>query len=478
MSKLMCLVMESDPYKGAESMTCTRNSRIVLLSIYGSLLHEDGTPYEGADFLLKHLIDSYFDVYFVAFSIKIDVMQKQLQQSALANPICKIIYGRTIATLERAIKKSFVLSNTIIYAGATQAELLMVRKLGMSFCYCSYATDDKDIVKLNFLKSNENIAASAKKILTVCQIRYDNPRKVLNFNADLRGFCSPVLIPRDINGIQVYKPLAEEVIDKTSNVRVLHVRDFRTLIQAINKIKYIHGSGRSSTRGSCNVYFRGQAELYNGNMCPSAYRTIGKSFEKKRMIDKELHHKLCKFRRNAGDTIKALRLKVLEGLFQQYEEKTRWLDAVDNVWVALWFSCQRRWERNGFVQYVTRSPSLENPEFQYAYIVVLVADKKCEILDLRTQTPSQFLRPHVQHGVLLRKRGKDKLPCVDMSGLVHGIIRIDLSDALTWLGNSPSLSATMMFPNPAFDSGFSALIDDCKRMSDGRWSDLEVPYFK
>jgi hypothetical protein len=44
------------------------------------------------------------------------------------------------------------------------------------------------------------------------------------------------------------------------------------------------------------------------------------------------------------------------------------------------------------------------------------------------------------------------------------VIRIDLPDALRWLGNSESFEVSNVFLNPAFDTGLRDLIEDGKKV--------------
>jgi hypothetical protein len=108
---------------------------------------------------------------------------------------------------------------------------------------------------------------------------------------------------------------------------------------------------------------------------------------------------------------------------------------------------------------------------KYAYILLVAADyqqtgapglfkgPETELIDLRTAAPSIFLRPHAQHGVLFRKRGKGTVRPIDYADQVRGIIRIDLADALAWLGEAKTLSTHALFPPPYYDHGYKILLD-------------------
>ena len=62
----------------------------------------------------------------------------------------------------------------------------------------------------------------------------------------------------------------------------------------------------------------------------------------------------------------------------------------------------------------------------------LEVGENTEFIDLRVATPSVFVRPHSQHGVLFRPRGGPERRKTDYSSSVVGIIRASLKDAINW----------------------------------------------
>lgn len=296
--------------------------------------------------------------------------------------------------------------------------------------------------------------------------------KTISYNQAIKDFRSPVRLKKDNNGNANQFAYAEWIND-ASEVEMLHVRDFKTLIQVIGKAKY---SESLKANGGAVLFFRGQARFYGTKLQPSVYRTLRRNKSK---VDAKVESEVNQFIRLAGANIEKLSPVVVEGLFQQYEKPSRWIDVVDNIWIALWFACHDRWEESGRVVYVRRQPSKEKDHCRYAYILLLGAvqgerlgagywkSQSCEYLDLRCAVPSQYLRPHVQHGILIRKLNKQGLPAEDMTGLVKGIIRIDLEDALHWLGEAESLSVPTLFPGPMFDTGFRDILEDCEKAKMG-----------
>lgn len=85
---------------------------------------------------------------------------------------------------------------------------------------------------------------------------------------------------------------------------------------------------------------------------------------------------------------------------------------------------------------------------------------RTELVDLRVACPSIFLRPHAQHGVLFRKKGIGVVRPTDYADQVRGIIRIDLSNALAWVGNAITLGTHTLFPPPYYDHGYKILLDE------------------
>ena len=155
----------------------------------------------------------------------------------------------------------------------------------------------------------------------------------------------------------------------------------------------------------------------------------------------------------------------VEPLLQHYGVKTRWLDVVDNLWVALWFACHH-FEREGRYVHVVRK-TLHGPARVGVYVIaVVMAGETQEVapglhlsqvsgrtIDLRRAVPSYYIRPHAQHGLLVRPRADD------MANLKMAAFRVELADALTWLGESLLLSAFGLYPPATVDDGYRQLLN-------------------
>ena len=86
-------------------------------------------------------------------------------------------------------------------------------------------------------------------------------------------------------------------------------------------------------------------------------------------------------------------------------------------------------------------------------------DGRSETIDLRVAVPSHFVRPHAQHGLLVRKLSKNGLPVCDCGALHVGTIRVDLAAALEWIGSAATLTSHSLFPPAYYDYGYRELLE-------------------
>lgn len=259
--------------------------------------------------------------------------------------------------------------------------------------------------------------------------------------------------------------------DERTGLGVLHVKSLSAFIQAIGYLKFLY------RKEGATIYYRGQTELYDSGVdakgsyrfCPSGLRKIKREIaaqEFRKEVKSKVEclrdtHPMFKDKKDFPDS-------VLEGLLQQYGLDTTWFDVVDNIWVALWFACFKsiypvttkltddKTCVRSYIHMIRREAHKEQDRERYAYILLLGADKNAEVVDLRCSLPSVFIRPHVQHGLLVRLKDKN---AVNMVSLIKGIIRIDLLDALAWLGEGRTLLPESIMPPPNYDSGFRQLLE-------------------
>jgi hypothetical protein len=242
-------------------------------------------------------------------------------------------------------------------------------------------------------------------------------------------------------------------------IPIFEARSYHKLNQLLGYAKYIN-------RSAGHVYFRGQSDLYD-----SCLPSIVRGCKTKSGVQKRISV-LSKFL--ARETGKHAILRKIDSiyyspLYQHYGISTKWIDLVDNVWVAIWFGMHefsaKSYERE--YVYVRR----RKPDDHFLYVLLVFIDaveskspgfyvgKEHDLVDLRTGAPSMFLRPHAQHGLLARCRGGQDIESNDFMRYVCGIIRVRLSDAYDWIGQGHLLTHINMFPSPMYDYGYAFLLE-------------------
>lgn len=231
-------------------------------------------------------------------------------------------------------------------------------------------------------------------------------------------------------------------------------------IKTVHDLTQFIGYGKYMNCQKHNVYLRGQTSLYSGKMTPSLYRNKTNIVS----INQNYSTRINKLIKEVK-SFQGYNRKTLEPLLQHYGIKTPYIDLVDNVWVALWFSLhQAKAETINSHEHIYYYPN-EN-EYSYIFLIATDALKHTEdkgiyvgestiLADLRNSLPSYFLRPHAQHAYMLRK--KDRL-CNDYSDLIVGIARIPTKLGFEWMGNSEFLTVRSLFPAAYFDSGYKLLL--------------------
>jgi hypothetical protein len=255
--------------------------------------------------------------------------------------------------------------------------------------------------------------------------------------------------------------------DHTVGYNVYHVKKPFVLVQAAGYLKHI----RAKSNGKA-VYFRGQSRLFP-TLSPTLYRGMTKP-QVRAKRDNAMQSLLNKII-SERTFLRSVDNWVHEPLLQHYGLKTRWLDVVDNVWIALWFACHtaHSFGKNGeYLHFEKRIVWHIKAESRYAYILLLESaatldasasqgcfrDKNSATIDLRVAAPSQFVRPHAQHGLCLQCLSARGKPKQDFSELLAGIVRVDLTDALEWLGSGDLLNVHALFPPPPYDFGFQEIL--------------------
>lgn len=276
-----------------------------------------------------------------------------------------------------------------------------------------------------------------------------------------------------------------ELVD-TSPRLVLGIRDQHALIQTVGWLKFV---------GTGSVLFRGQASDF-GNVEPSGLRGTGvRGYETLVDASRKLSDRLfgsscdcavgggrvpvhrCRERvtrsgSKSGALLPGVWRGSIEPLLQHYGLSTRWVDVVDNVWVALWFGCHTQVTMGRHAYHARRSPTSEDGDAA-CYITVLdtgplelgrhagyYQSQHFHLIDLRSAAPSGYLRPHAQHGLLVRSAASPSASGFKtVSESVVATLRIRLVDALAWLGHGSLTTGHALFPPAVRDEGYRRLLD-------------------
>ena len=267
-------------------------------------------------------------------------------------------------------------------------------------------------------------------------------------------------------------------------IEALSVYGFNRIV---GYLKYIN-------RTFANVYSRGECKLHD-SLIPSLYRKktnlqnenkkisliVNRFFSDNKLLDSL-----------SLDTADRIRSQYrIEGVLQHYGATTSFLDVVDNHWVALWMGLNRYkvvTQINKYAQYIEREIPLtekisgdlnlqdqekwEENIYQYVLLIAvpfsnspyvdgISITKEFVEIDLRKALPSYFLRPHAQHGLVIKKNVEKNIPQAedyDISTNVVAIIKIRIDRAKKWIGNGELLTQSNLVPPPGFDPGYDLLL--------------------
>ncbi len=310
----------------------------------------------------------------------------------------------------------------------------------------------------------------------------DDPVGMLDSSRATRGRLTSQQI------LQLPSELRDVSIRHEDDHAILTVRDPTALIQTIGYLKYKAPAGY--------VLFRGQTRRH-ADMMASGLRGLGKVGRQSlagriRSHLADLANSACMCldgpfsfgqahrcieRVQSGPIAAGTPYASLEPLLQHYGLKTRWLDAVDNVWVALWFATHEQVTagRFGYHQRLSESSPgattyiavIRTGELSPTGIAGYQVGTETRLIDLRYAVPSIFLRPHAQHGLLVAPAHLDTGYDGSLKGNVLAYLEISLSNALAWLGAGQMTSAYTLFPPAVRDRGYRRLISSDVRPPDG-----------
>lgn len=285
---------------------------------------------------------------------------------------------------------------------------------------------------------------------------------------------------------QIIKDISSPYITKVGmhrfknghEVGLFEVNDYRALNQLIGYAKFLN-----TDYG--DVYYRGEVELHE-TLLPSISRKSG-SANYERVLNNVIAQTLNDTR--FAKTAKLLGFKgrhnprlVAEAMLQHYGYSTHFIDVVDNHWIALWFGLNKYRTIKNLSEYCLYEKRKVNPIelinakddakteiFQYM-ILVAVDNNAAPVergiyigndiitIDLRSSLPSIFLRPHAQHGLVIRKNIHQPGESFDMASNVIAVVRLRIDHVSGWIGEGSLLSNQNLFPSPAYDYGYELLL--------------------
>lgn len=247
-------------------------------------------------------------------------------------------------------------------------------------------------------------------------------------------------------------------------------------------------------RTYANVYCRGECKLHE-SLIPSLYR--GK--DNLKIEDRKINLIINRFLEDnkmldylgLDPNDKERSQYRIESVLQHYGATTSFLDVVDNHWVALWMGLNRYiivTQTDKYAKYVERTIPLvekisgahdleqanEWDKNIYQYVLLIAVpfannpsvdgiNKSNDIIeiDLRKSLPSTFLRPHAQHGLVIKKNVLNsirKSEDYDLSTNVVAIIKIRIDRAKQWIGDGELLTQDNLIPPPGYDPGYDLLL--------------------
>lgn len=256
----------------------------------------------------------------------------------------------------------------------------------------------------------------------------------------------------------------------------------------VHALNQLIGHAKFNNQSYGNVYYRGECKLHD-SLKPSLFRnrknaeTATKQISEiiKRFADDSYMKKELKIQSSDNETTK----NKIEGMLQHYGIPTRFIDVVDNHWIALWMGLNRAEKEkqvNQYYHYTERSipfvefsngePCSDEALFQYILLIAVPFSESRTLtgiqtsadyieVDLRQALPSTFLRPHAQHGLVIRRKvhdNKNGTEGYDMASSVIGIIKLRIDNVLDWMGTGELLTQNNLFPPPAYDYGYDLLL--------------------
>ena len=257
---------------------------------------------------------------------------------------------------------------------------------------------------------------------------------------------------------------ADVQVSEEDGKKIFEISSIHAFTQVIGYIKFKLGD-------HFNVMYRGQHQNFH-SLKPSIFRAG--SSARSISVKNEYINGYLVLAKKENIFIDGTPEYAFEPLLQHYGLNTRWIDLVDNHWIALWFGAQKFYQtRDGYGIHCEQRNSRNSPDSNSVYIVLvatpkfwmdsrkpgLYSDSDSKLIDLRTCSPSIYLRPHSQHAYLISRNSYSEPPSSDLWDRVPAIIKIDLSLVKEWLGVGGLISSHSLFPPPYYDFGYSRFLE-------------------
>lgn len=253
-------------------------------------------------------------------------------------------------------------------------------------------------------------------------------------------------------------PFRDEIESRTlAGVPTLVAKSYRALVRIVGFFKYNLGT---------SILLRGQTSCYK-NMTPSVYRG------RNPITDTDMDAFLADYRNTLQVDLAPYQALTTEPLVQHYGIKTRWLDVVDSIPHALFFAVNNCVDSPYFGSKGGTNLTYIQSLNEYGFIYLLDCGNLSNVLmpagvpvqglwnnaaglgvcDLRIAKSSIALRPHAQHGLLIRQTGSN-----DLWDLVVARIAVPLQTARNWIGSCDALSRESLFPPKIWDNIYGTLL--------------------
>ncbi len=212
------------------------------------------------------------------------------------------------------------------------------------------------------------------------------------------------------------------------------------------------------------VFFRGQTENYK-SIIPSLLR--GDDFERINKRSKAFEALKIKAKEKFSPT--RFKNETIDNLFQHYGIKSKTLDLVDNLYVAIWFATNKWEAMQGFHSLCTYKPSTEKYGWIYFMHVerprvnnkiMFDSPKFTGFCDLRKFHSSLSARLHCQHGITYFRNNNgiwtEKNRCFDNK--IIAVVKFPNSEEFRM--NGTIFTKEFLFPNSQIDNTYKLFMDD------------------